>query len=147
MNQLINDTIAQGEVNPDLYVRMSAINVMLKVIYAAPALESIDDPLFTRLFTIIDKTLFYMGPLEDIYSFLPPLAYVDTIYGYEREMRDFWNNLSFPTSEKLIKEARARNQDCLLTKVDAIKEDLELDEYNVNVLMSKYSQLYFFRLY
>jgi cytochrome P450 len=138
VNQLINQTLAQGEVDPLPYVRLSAVNIMLTVIYGIPTLKSPEDPFYKKIVYIIEMGMKFIGPLEDFSAFLPVLSFLDVMFRKERRMRNFFETVSYPVFTKLVADARTSSKDSLTKKIDLIKEDLELDERNVTVILSKY---------
>lgn len=138
VNQLINQTIAQEEVDPLPYIRLSAVNIMLTVIYGAPTLKSPEDPFYKKIVHIIETGMKFIGPFEDISAFLPVLSFLDVIFRKERRMKSFWQNVSYPVFSKLADDARKSDKDSLTKKIDLIKNDLGLDEQNVKTILSKY---------
>jgi hypothetical protein len=52
-------------------------------------------------------------------------------------MRDFVTNYIRPLFRRLIDAARESNQDSLVKKLDLIKDEYELDETNLLVIMSR----------
>lgn len=137
VDQLIEQTLEHGEVDPLPYIRLSAVNIMLTVIYGIPTLKSPEDEFYKKIVFIIETGMRFIGPFEDISSFLPILSFLDIIFRKERRMKNFWDNVSYPLFSKLVEEARKSDKDSLTKKIDSIKEDLGLDEKNVRTILSK----------
>jgi cytochrome P450 len=139
VNQLIKETQRHGEVNPLEFARCSSISVILSIAFGIPGIKSPDDPFFKELVHIIEMQLYYASVLGDISAYLPILSFLDVIFRKEAKMRKFANNEVFPLFRKLIQSARESNQDSLVKKLDLIKDELEIDERNVMVIMGKCS--------
>lgn len=65
------------------------------------------------------------------------MSFLDIIFRKERKMREFVTNYIRPLFRRLIDAARESNQDSLVKKLDLIKDEYELDETNLLVIMSR----------
>lgn len=137
VNQLIEQSKLHGSVNPLNFVRCSSLNVILATGFGMEGMKSPEDPLFKELEYAIETGLFYASPVGDISAYLPVLSFLDVIFRKERKMRDFFNNVSHPLYNRLVKYARESDQDNLVKKFDLIKEEHDIDDRNISVIMSE----------
>lgn len=137
LNQLIEATKKDGDVNPLSYVRCSSVNVILTTGFGVDGCPSPEDPLFKKLEYIINTGIYFSGPVGDISAYLPFLSFLDVIFRKETKMRNFLYNESRPVFDDLVKAARKSDRDNLVKKFDLISEEYEIDDLNINVTMCK----------
>jgi hypothetical protein len=136
VNQLIKETQCHGEVDPLEFARCSSISIILSIAFGIPGIKSPNDTLFKEIVHIAELYLFYANVLNDISNYFPIFSFFDVIFRKEAKMRKFVNNEMFPLFHRLIQSARESKQDSLVKKLDLIKEELEIDEKNLLLIMS-----------
>lgn len=137
INHLLEQTDLHGGVNPLMFMRCSSLNIILATGFGLTGVTSPDDPKFKEIIAVIELGLHYTGVVADFSSYFPILSFLDVIFKKEAKMKNFLHNMSDPLYYKLIQAARDSKQDSLIKKLDLIKEELEIDEQNIKVIMSK----------
>jgi hypothetical protein len=141
VNQLIEQTLVQGEVEPLRYIQMGYTNIMFTIIYDAPAFSSPEDPFYKEIIHLVEKTTDFVGPIGDISSFLPVLSFLDIIFRKERKMKNYVNNGFLPVFAKLAEDARKSDNNNFTKQLDLMKEDLGLDERSVIIILRNRYQI------
>lgn len=139
IKHLLEQTDLHGSVNPLMFMRCSSINVILAAGYGLKGVSSPDDPRFKEIIEVVELGLHYTSVVGDFSSYFPILSFLDVIFKKEQRMRDFLRDLSDPLFNKLLKQARESEQDSLVKKLDLIKDEYDIDERNLRVIMSKVS--------
>lgn len=134
----MEQTKLQGSVNPLGYVRCSSLNIILATAYGMKGMKSPEDPLFKELELVIERGLHYTSPVGDISAYLPVLSFLDVIFRKEKKMKDFFYSRMKPLFDRLVENARKSDQDSLVKKLDLIKDEYEIDDRNISVIMSKF---------
>lgn len=135
VSQLIKETQRHGEVNPLDYLRCSSISIILSIAFGIPGIKSPKDPLFKKLDHIIETQLYYASVVGDKSAYFPILSFLDVIFRKEANMRNFVHNEMFPMFRRLVQSARESNQDSLVKKLDLIKDEFDIDDRNIIVIM------------
>lgn len=143
VNHLLEQTELHGDVNPLSFMRCSSLNVILAAGFGISGVSSPEDPMYKEIIEIVELGLHYTSVLGDFSSYFPILSFLDVIFRKERKMRAFLDDLSRPMFRKLIQAARDSDQDSLVKKLDLIKEEFEIDEKNIIVIMSKVCTIFF----
>lgn len=133
---LMEQTELHGSVNPLSFVRCSAFNVILATAFGMKGRPSPDDPLFKEIEHVVETGLHFASVLGDLSSYFPILSFLDVIFRKERKMRAFRDDVAYPLFRRLIKAARESEEDSLVKKLDKIKDQYEIDERNILVIMS-----------
>ncbi|KAI8327318.1 cytochrome P450 [Blakeslea trispora] len=131
-NHLV-DTLIQkseqfGQVDPAEFIRCSSVNIILATAFGIPGVHSPEDPLYKEIVNIIETSLWFANVIADPSVFS---------LSFQRKMIDFKENVMHPLLAKLIKQARESETDSLIKKLDLIKDEHDIDEQNIRVLMSE----------
>lgn len=85
----------------------------------------------------VETSLKYGEAEGDLSQFMPIFRYLDVLIGKRRILADFINNYRDPLFKRLIKEACASDTDCMIKSFIALKEEYELDDKDIIVIMCK----------
>ncbi|KAL9541409.1 hypothetical protein MBANPS3_009135 [Mucor bainieri] len=107
VNRLIRATEEDGSVNPMQHFMLQALNVIYKVSFG-DRFETIEDPKFHELSSLIEETMTLGGLENDLASFLPILSIVDYFAGSQVKMKRFIKTKRDPVFRRLLKEAMSR---------------------------------------
>lgn len=118
-------------------MRCSSINVILAIAFGIEGVSSPEDELYKKVVEIIETGLYFSGVIGDFSAYFPILSFLDVIFRKERKMRHFVNDVSHPTFRELIQAARDSDEDSLVKKIDLIKDQYDIDEQNIIVIMSR----------
>ncbi|KAI8334327.1 cytochrome P450 [Chlamydoabsidia padenii] len=135
VNLLVTETARNGQIDPVSYLLSGSLNVILTTCLGK-RVTGIDDPLFKEITHFVKTSMKYGGAEGDLSQFLPIFNRFDFLTGKKREFVNFINNYRDPLFARLIKEACEGDADCLIKTVVALKEEYELDDTDVIVLMA-----------
>jgi hypothetical protein len=128
-----------GSVNPYQELLLCSLNIITTTCLAA-RIEDTNDPMFKKIGQFIQGAMIYGGIAGDIGSFIPSLAWVDVVTRKEMEMQDFVSTYRDEVYEMLIDNALNGNAECLIKNVYQMKDEMNLDEDDILVFMSKWVQ-------
>ncbi|KAI8139126.1 cytochrome P450 [Fennellomyces sp. T-0311] len=132
---LIKLTQTQGSADPLKVLQLATMNVIMITCFG-DRLASTDDPMFRTLVGLAERTLTYAGFLGDIGAFFPALKWVQVLTGRKKMLQQFVTEYRDIPFKKLIKDARENDKDCLVKTIDTMKDQLELDEKDITVILS-----------
>ncbi|ORZ14121.1 cytochrome P450 [Absidia repens] len=135
VQQLLKRTEQDGQVNPLTILQASSLNVILTTCFAR-RVTSPEDPLFLEIMAFVNQGMKMGGAEADLSGFLPILTFVDVLVGKKKMFRDFVANVRDPIFVKLIEEASSGDKDCLIKSFLALKEEYDLDDQDLIVIMS-----------
>lgn len=127
-------TEKDGSVDPMQHFMLQALNVIYKVSFG-DRFETIDDPKFHELSSLIEETMTLGGFGNDLASFLPILSIVDYFAGSQVKMKRFIKTKRDPIFKRLLKEAMSREGSNVVKSLDEQKYDFA--EEDKIVLMCK----------
>ncbi|KAL9555452.1 hypothetical protein PS6_002840 [Mucor atramentarius] len=122
VNRLMRATEKDGSVDPMQHFMLQALNVIYKVSFG-DRFETIDDPKFHELSSLIEETMALGGFENDLASFLPILSIVDYFAGSQVKMKRFIKTKRDPIFKRLLKEAMAREGPNVVKSLDGQKYD------------------------
>ncbi|KAI8375700.1 cytochrome P450 [Choanephora cucurbitarum] len=137
VNTLIQKSKYFGQVDPAEFVRCSSLNIILATAFGIPGVQSPEDSLYKEIVDIIETTLWFANVIADPGVFFPILSFLDVIFRRERKMIDYKENVVLPLLTKLVNQARESDKDSLIKKLDSIKDEHDIDEQNILVLMTE----------
>ncbi|KAG0184873.1 hypothetical protein DFQ28_010303, partial [Apophysomyces sp. BC1034] len=129
---LASVTESEGSVNPEKLLKLLSLNVVLATMTGLRA-ESLDDPLATQIIYYIEGMFQETGTVGDITAFLPILSYIDRFTGIQKRYEDITTKGRDIYFGQMIQEALNSDRDCLIKELYKIKEEGELDEYDLLV--------------
>jgi hypothetical protein len=123
-------------VNPYQDLQLCSLNIITTTCLAA-RIEDINDPVFKKIARFVHGAMIYGGIAGDLGSFIPSLAWVDVVTRKEKEMQDFVSIYRDEVYEQLIDNALNGDAECLIKNVYQMMEEMNLDEDDILVFMSK----------
>ncbi|CAO3589869.1 unnamed protein product [Absidia cylindrospora] len=135
VQQLLKRTEQDGQVDPLTILQASSLNVILTTCFAR-RVTSPEDALFKEIMAFVNQGMKMGGAEADLSGFLPILTFVDVLVGKKKMFRDFVANVRDPIFVRLIEEASSGDKDCLIKSFLALKEEYELDDQDLIVIMS-----------
>ncbi|KAI9496236.1 cytochrome P450 [Zychaea mexicana] len=132
---LLKGTTAAG-VNTVKYMQLLTQNVITNALFGI-TMESLDDPLYKCVIGLVDKSIKWAGPLEDIYTFLPILAQIMDIFtSNQKKMAELIENKRNPVYRRLIQQALEHGRPCLVKDMYINNEQYEFDDDDILVFVS-----------
>lgn len=136
LDLLVAQTKSAGDVDPLSFIQCSSINVILKFGFGMPGITSPEDPLFKEIKYVIETDLYFVSIFGDLSAYLSIFSVLDVILRRERKMKEFNEYRLRPLFRNLIKIARESDQDNLVKKLDLIKDEHELNDEDLLIIMS-----------
>ena len=129
----LNTTEKEGFVEVYTPLQLSSMNVVLQVTFGKHA-ESIEDPLFKDIHSIMTESMRRASVAEEINTFLPVLSVVDVVLRKRRDIQKFVTERRNPIINGLIEEALKSKVDCLAKTLKAeLAEFNDYDQYMVSL--------------
>ncbi|KAG1439431.1 hypothetical protein G6F56_012300 [Rhizopus delemar] len=122
------------EIDPLLDLQLTSMNVILTV-SAALRLNTVDDPTFKAINHLLHFGKIHGGPMGDIGSLLPSLAWLDSLMGTEKKLREFVNTYRDPLHGKIIQDALTNDEPSLIKDLYQMKEEGLLDDKDILVFV------------
>ncbi|GAA5812331.1 hypothetical protein MFLAVUS_005782 [Mucor flavus] len=105
---LMQSTKDEGEVNPFKFLELNSMNVILTAAFGK-RFDSVQDPEFYKIATMIETGMKYGGLENDLPNFLPVISIFDYMAGTQFKQRNYLKYERDPIYIKLIKEATTRD--------------------------------------
>lgn len=134
---MINDAQTLGEIDPMIYIRLTTMNAFLALAFSISGAKAVDDPLYSKMNSIVDKAVAFSDPAVDISDMLPLWKFFDFFSSKKRQMTEFLENEMRPFIRSIIEKARASDKDNLMKKLDKAKDQDKLDETYIEALIGK----------
>ncbi|CAO3593213.1 unnamed protein product [Absidia cylindrospora] len=135
VDQLLTETKRHGQIDPGTTMNASALNVILTTVFGK-RVKSVDDPLFKEIMHFVDLSMKYGEAEGDLSQYMPIFGYLDFIAGKKRVFSDFVSKVRDPLFSRLIQEAAESETDCLIKSFLDLKEEFNLDDKDLIVIMS-----------
>ncbi|KAK4514757.1 60S ribosomal protein L26A [Mucor velutinosus] len=132
VNRLMRATEEDKSVDPMQHFMLQALNVIYKVSFG-DRFETIEDPKFHELSSLIEETMMLGGFENDLASFLPILSIVDYFAGSQVKMKHFIKTKRDPVFKRLLKEAMSRDGPNVVKSLE--EQKYEFTEEDKIVLM------------
>lgn len=117
-------------------LQFESMNVILLACLGISA-SSLEDPLFSSVVGIVDKTVKLAGPENDISTFLPILSFMDWLVQRNKTFLSFIDGQRNPLFRRLIAEALQKEDDNLVKTLYGLKDEHSLEDDDIMVLISK----------
>ncbi|KAL0082071.1 cytochrome P450, partial [Phycomyces blakesleeanus] len=134
--QMMEATEREGSVDPSIYLKLGAYNTLIKAIFGRN-ISSINDPVFKDLLQVTQNVLQCSSPHRDIKSLFPRLAWLECLIGNNKKKEKIVSSRD-ELYGRLLKEALDGDADCLAKEIYLLKEEQELEEKDLIVMLSKY---------
>ncbi|KAI7852764.1 cytochrome P450 [Circinella umbellata] len=137
VENLVTNSDPFSGVNPIKYLQLASLNLILTTCYAKRA-QSIDDDLFKKIVKYVEDCVVYGSPANDLSTFVPIMKFLDLFNGGKRKAEGE-RLLAFRRNtvrDNLIKEARASSEKCFINTLYEIKNEHDLDDDDILVIMS-----------
>lgn len=135
---MIKDAQTLGEIDPMIYIRLTAMNVFLVLAFSISGARSVDDPLYIKMNHVVEKVVSFTDPALDISSMLPLWKFFDIFSSKKHQITEFLENDVKPFIRSIIERARTSEKDNLVKKLDKAKDQDKLDETHIVALISKF---------
>ncbi|KAI9315374.1 cytochrome P450 [Dichotomocladium elegans] len=129
-------TQKNGSVDPIKMYQLASMNIILSTCFAADRLESTDNPRFRDIVYFVDKFIDISGMLGEIGAVFPFLKWIDVITNRKRKLEALISNYRDPIIKEYIQSARASEKPNLVKSMDELKDQLDLDELDMIILLS-----------
>ncbi|OAD76813.1 CYP5206 protein [Phycomyces blakesleeanus NRRL 1555(-)] len=133
--QMMEATEREGSVDPSIYLKLGAYNTLIKAIFGRN-ISSINDPVFKDLLQVTQNVLQCSSPHRDIKSLFPRLAWLECLIGNNKKKEKIVSSRD-ELYGRLLKEALDGDADCLAKEIYLLKEEQELEEKDLIVMLSK----------
>ncbi|KAI8986528.1 cytochrome P450 [Pilobolus umbonatus] len=127
LNNLIDTTERQGSVDPFHALEFSTVNVIMSISFAQ-RFESVYQPEFLTMVSVINEALRLAGPINDLAGFIPSISFLDYLIGSQVKMQQFIKNRRDPTFEKIIEQALQSDRPNLIKTMKLEYSDLNDDD-------------------
>lgn len=127
-----------GTIDPLEFGRFISMNLVLAIAFNIPSAKDVDDPTFKEIVKFVKTNSSYADFTNDISEMFPILKIPEILLRRDRKMQRHVDNELFPFMRQIIKDARESSGDSLVKKIDSVKEEYDIDETGVIVLMSKW---------
>lgn len=107
VNRCIDHTQKNGGTHPTQFFALNSINVMVSALFGK-RFDSVEDPEFIQLSSMVEETIKFSGLEADITNFLPMLSVYSYLNGTQAKMKHQINQRRNPLYQKLIREAATR---------------------------------------
>lgn len=135
---MIKDAQTLGEIDPMIYIRLTAMNVFLVLAFSISGARSVDDPLYIKMNHVVEKVVSFIDPALDISSMLPLWKFFDIFSSKKHQITEFLENDVKPFIRSIIERARTSEKDNFVKKLDEAKDQDKLDETHIVALISKF---------
>ncbi|ORE10331.1 cytochrome P450 [Rhizopus microsporus var. microsporus] len=134
---MIKDAQTLGEIDPMIYIRLTTMNVFLVLAFSISGARSVDDPLYSKMNRVVEKSVSFLDPALDISNMLPLWKFFDFFSSKEHQMTEYLENELKPFIRSIIERARASEKDNLMKKLDEAKDQDKLDETHIEALIAE----------
>ncbi|KAG2229318.1 cytochrome P450 [Thamnidium elegans] len=108
VSRLMQSTKDESEVNPFKFLELNSMNVILTAAFGK-RFDSVQDPEFYRIATMIETGMKFGGLENDLPNFLPVISIFDYMAGTQAKQRYYLKHERDPIYIKLIKDAATRD--------------------------------------
>ncbi|CEG66623.1 hypothetical protein RMATCC62417_03168 [Rhizopus microsporus] len=126
-----------GTIDPLEFGRFISMNLVLAIAFNIPSAKDVDDPTFKEIVKFVKTSSSYADFTNDISEMFPILKIPEILLRKDRKMQRHVDNELFPFMRQIIKDARESSGDSLVKKIDSVKEEYDIDETGVILLMSE----------
>ncbi|RCH84474.1 hypothetical protein CU097_006601 [Rhizopus azygosporus] len=134
---MIKDAQTLGEIDPMIYIRLTAMNVFLVLAFSISGARSVDDPLYIKMNHVVEKVVSFIDPALDISSMLPLWKFFDIFSSKKHQITEFLENDVKPFIRSIIERARTSEKDNFVKKLDEAKDQDKLDETHIVALITE----------
>ncbi|KAL0097279.1 cytochrome P450 [Phycomyces blakesleeanus] len=134
VDRLISVSKKDGSVVPFPHFQLASFGVIIKLA-VGKSVKSLDDPVFTKLLEMSDKTMMYGGIVGDLGSFLPALKWINMFSSVHKDMVKMVESRD-KNIAKLVNEAIEGENECLAQQMNILKAEYGLVDQDINVLFS-----------
>ncbi|KAI8065891.1 cytochrome P450 [Gongronella butleri] len=124
-----------ASVNPKENAHLLSFNGIMRTCFGRRA-ETIQDPLFKDIMTMLDEGGKVAGAFSSIGSFLPWLSWVDSLAQSKKKAILFTQEYRDRIFKQLIKDVHHEKTDCMASRLEDIRNDYGLDDTDIMVVMS-----------
>lgn len=104
VTRFIESTEKEGGVDPFKHLELNSLNVITETCFSK-RFNSVEDPEFIKLSSIVETTMLYCGAENDLANFLPIVSIYDYFFGNHAEKKNFNLNERNPHLRRMVKEA------------------------------------------
>ncbi|GAA5798502.1 hypothetical protein HPULCUR_003906 [Helicostylum pulchrum] len=104
VTRFIKSTEKEGSVDPFKLLELNSMNVITETSFSK-RFDSVEDPEFIKLSSIVETTMIYCGAEHDLANFLPIVSIYDYFFGNRAEKKNFNLNERNPYLRRIVKEA------------------------------------------
>ena len=104
VTRLLESTAKAGFTEPIKYLELNSINVVFQSCFGRK-FDSIDDPEFLHAVDLVERTMFYAAPQQDVAVFLPVMKLFKVFGTSDAKMESFILNERDPEYKRYIAEA------------------------------------------
>lgn len=101
-------------------------------------IKDVDDPTLKEIVKFVKANSSYADFTNDISEMFPILKILEILFRRDRKTQRYIDNELFPFMRQIIKYARESGGDSLVKKINSVKEEYDIDETGVIVLMGKW---------
>lgn len=129
---------SNGTINPLEFGRFISMNLMLAIAFNIPSAKDVDDPTFKETVKFVKTNSTYANFTNDISEMFPILKTPEILFRRNRKVQRYVDNKLFSFMRQIIKNARESSGDSLVKEIDSVKEEYDIDETGIIVLMSNW---------
>lgn len=144
VDQLIKLSQHHGSVDPLPLLQCASLNAILPIVFGHPNEKSLNDSPYKFIANLNAASLTqrYTSFWNKAIKFFPVMSYLIIMFRDQYKRRAAVN-ASYPLVRKLIQRARKNKGDNLVKRIDLLKEEYDIDEQHITLIMSKLKQRIF----
>ncbi|ORZ01290.1 cytochrome P450 [Syncephalastrum racemosum] len=135
VDNLLDATATQNRVDPFKLLQLASLNVIMVTCFAR-RISSLEDEMFHTLIGLTDGFIKFAGITGDTGSFFPILRAWDLLSSKERMLKKFIREYRDEPFANLVRDALVSDQECLTKDIYDMKDNYNLDEKDVMILLS-----------